>query len=199
MAPRLHGSPQSRSPLVNWGALEMGVALEMAPSRPSNHPFGQVPFLVDGDVEIFESGAILLYLADAYGGADTAVKRAKTTKWVMWANSELDGLCFGAVPGDHRVKGTQMNNPGIRSVAVLEKLLGQCEWIVDDTFSVADVAIGSYLNYVPIFFPAANLSATPNICAYMLKCASRPKFGEAFGEEHANLVRQKATAWLGRR
>ena len=68
MGPRLHGSPQSRSPLVNWGAAELGVELEMAPPRPSNHPFGQIPFLVDdGGVEVFESGAILLYLSDTYG------------------------------------------------------------------------------------------------------------------------------------
>ena len=101
MAPRLHGSQQSRSPLVNWYAYEAGIELQMVQPRPSNHPFGQVPFLVDdGGVEVFESGAILLYLADAYGAPGaTAQERAAYTKWVVWSNSELDALCFGAIPG----------------------------------------------------------------------------------------------------
>ena len=95
----------ARSPLVNWYALEAGIEIEMQPPRPSKHPFQQVPFLTDdGGVEVFESGACLLYLADAYGDASSAAERAAYTKWVVWTNAELDGLCFGAVPGDHRVR-----------------------------------------------------------------------------------------------
>ena len=126
------------------------------------HPFQQVPFLEDdGGVEVFESGAILLYLADAYGSKEqTPQQRAAYTKWVVWSNSELDGLCFGAVPGDHRVRGTSMDRPDLKSVAVLESILSDNEWLVGGEFSVADVAVGSYLNYVPIFFPQAELGAT---------------------------------------
>lgn len=197
--PQLHGTSQSRSPLVNWFALEAGISLQMQPARPSNHPFDQVPFLTDdsGEVEIFESGAILLYLADRYGNPSSsdAVTRAKYTKWVVWAGAELDGLCFGAIPGDHRVRGTSMDNPSIKQVAILESILGQSEWLVDGSFSVADVAVGSYLNYVPIFFPGANLSKTPNIANYMKRCAERPAFQEAFGAGHSNLVQAKTAEW----
>jgi len=197
MGPKLHGSQQSRSPLVNWYAYEAGIELEMQPPRPSNHPFQQVPFLTDdGDVEVFESGAILLYLSDEYGKASSAKERAAYTKWVVWSNSELDGLCFGAVPGDHRVRGTSMNNPSLRSVATLEKILSENEWLVDGEFSVADVAVGAYLNYVPIFFPDADLAKTPAIAKYMKACAERPAFAKAFGDGHAQLVQKKADAWL---
>lgn len=41
-----------------------------------------------------------------------------------------------------------MDKPDLRSVAVLEEILGRCDWLVDNSFSVADVAVGSYLNYV---------------------------------------------------
>jgi len=192
----LHGTPQSRSPLVNWYAYEANIPLTMAPPRPSNHPFGQVPFLTDDDgVEVFESGAILLYLADMYGGVSTPQQRAAFTKWVVWSNSELDGLCFGAVPGDHRVRGTTMGKAEVRSVGVLEQLLGERQWLVDNEFSVADVAVGSYLNYVPLFFPNADLTATPNTVDYMLRCAERPAFAQAFGEQHASLVKAKASKW----
>jgi len=198
MGPALHGSQQSRSPLVNWYCYEAGIDLEMKDPRPSNHPFGQIPFLTDDDgkVEVFESGAILLYLADRYGTAADAAERAAYTKWVVWSNSELDGLCFGAIPGDHRVRGTSMDKPQIKQVAILERLLGESEWLVGDAFSVADVAVGSYLNYVPLFFPDADLSASPNIASYMARCAEREAFVQAFGPQHAGLVKSKAEGWL---
>jgi len=184
----------------SWYANEAGIDLDMRPARPSNHPFQQVPFLEDdGGVEVFESGAILLYLADAYGGASTPKERAAFTKWVVWSNSELDGLCFGAVPGDHRVRSTSMDKVDLRSVATLEQIFSEREWLVgegDGEFSVADVAVGSYLNYVPIFFPNADLSGTPSIAKYMQRCAERPAFAQAFGDGHANLVREKAAGWL---
>jgi len=196
---RLHGTPGSRSPLVNWYAAEAGIPVEVVPPLPSRHPFQQVPFLVDDDgVEVFESGAILLYLADKADPAGTVQSRARYTKWVMWANSELDGLCFGAIPGDHRVRSSTLSSaPGkVKAVDKLEAILGACQWLVEDEFSVADVAVGSYLNYVPLFFPSTDLSARPNIASYMLRCAERPCFGEAFGEDHQALVRTKAQEWL---
>jgi len=190
MAPILHGSQQSRSPLVNWFAEEAGIELTMAAPRPSRHPFGQTPFLTDDDgaIEVFESGAILLYLADRYGGDATPQVRAGYTKWVVYANATLDGLCFGAVPGDHQVRGCSIGNASISGVAKLDAILGQQEWLVDGVFSVADVAVGAYLNYVPIFFPRTNLSATPNIANYMKRCAERPAFAKAFGAQHVQGV-----------
>lgn len=92
------------------------------PTNP--HPFGQVPALRDdggvevsplicaifpawashmsrpcqqlacGDVQMFESGAILAYLADAYGGLDTPQKRAAVQPWLVWANASLDPCIF---------------------------------------------------------------------------------------------------------
>jgi glutathione S-transferase/alpha,alpha-trehalase len=159
---------------VNWYANEAGIVLTMKAPRPSNHPFGQTPFLTDdGGVEVFESGAILLYLADAYGKAANAKERAAYTKWVVWANSELDGLCFGK-----GMSGTSIDQADLRPVAVLESILGKSEWLVGGEFSVADVAVASYLNYVPIFFGRASLSGTPNIVKYMQRCAERPAFAK---------------------
>ena len=78
-----------------------------------------------------------------------------------------------------------MDNPSLRSVSTLEALLSENEWLVGGEFSVADVAVGSYLNYVPIFFPQSDLAQTPNIARYMARCASRPAFAQAFGDGHA--------------
>ena len=89
-----------------------------------------------------------------------------------------------------------MDKPDLKQVATLEAILGQNEWLVGGAFSVADVAVGAYLNYVPIFFPSADLSATPNIARYMARCAERPAFAAAFGDQHAGLVRSKVEGWL---
>ena len=188
----LYGSQQTRSPLVNWYLEEKKIPFTQKQPRPSNHPFGQTPFLSDdGGVEVFESGAILLYLADAYGGNDTPQQRAKYTKWVVWANSELDGLCFGK-----GMSGTQLDKPG-RALDVLEKLLANSEYLCDNEFSVADVAVASYLNYVPVFFGnVRKLPNRPNIGNYMIRCASRPAFAKAFGNDHANLIKQKVPTWI---
>jgi glutathione S-transferase len=54
---------------VNWYLEEKNIPFTQKAPRPSPHPFGQTPCLTDdGGVEVFESGAILLYIADAYGG-----------------------------------------------------------------------------------------------------------------------------------
>lgn len=49
----------------------------------------------DNGVEVFESGAILLYLAQIYGPARDNKQLGADMSWVVWANSELDPLCFG--------------------------------------------------------------------------------------------------------
>ena len=77
---KLYGSQQTRSPLVNWYLLEKKIPFTQMPTKPNPNPFGQIPFLVDDDVQIFESGAILLYLADAYDNDSNAKKRAQYTK-----------------------------------------------------------------------------------------------------------------------
>ena len=75
----------------------------------------------------------------------------------------------------------------IALVAVLDQLLSESEYLVDDDFSVADVAVCSYLNYVPLFFPSVRLNS-PNIVNYMRRCAERPAFAKAFGGGHAQAV-----------
>ena len=191
----LYGSQSTRSPLVNWFLIENKIPFTQKPPRPNPNLFQQVPFLSDenGSVEIFESGAILLYLCDKYGGSnyDTAVKRAQYTKWVVWANAELDGMCFGKGMG-----GSSLDKSS-RGFDILESYLKGKEYLVGNQFSVADVAVGAYLNYVPVFFPNVKPTTRPNIVQYMGRCASRPAFGEAFGADHQALVQSKVKSWSG--
>ena len=79
---------------------------------------------------------------------------------------------------------------------MLESLLASSDWLVDNQFSVADVAVGSYLNYVPIFFRNVRPSSRPNLVRYMQRCAAREPFQQAFGREHAEQIAAFAALWL---
>lgn len=112
----LYSNPRTRGQVVEWCAhacpvptsisrrrrylKELGVAfdlrvLDLAAKEQKTdwfleiNPFGKLPALQDGDVTLFESGAILLYLAETCGGADTAAKRAELAKWILFANSTM--------------------------------------------------------------------------------------------------------------
>jgi len=154
----------------------------MAPDLGRNpHPFGQMPCLVDedSDATLFESGAILTYLQ---GKADEGVPEARTgsiLSWIAWANASLDPICFLETP-EGKVYDTGLKKPN-RRIDTLESLLSDREFLVDGGFSLADVAVASYLLYVPQFFSGIDLSRWPNVVGYMRRCASRECYGKAFG------------------
>jgi glutathione S-transferase len=75
---------------------------------------------------------------------------------------------------------TGMKKPNKR-IDVLEKLLSKQEFLVEGGFSLADVAVASYLLYVPQFFQGTDLSRWPNLVLYMKRCAEREAYGKAFG------------------
>uniref|UniRef100_A0A7S1FRE3 Glutathione transferase n=1 Tax=Corethron hystrix TaxID=216773 RepID=A0A7S1FRE3_9STRA len=184
----LFGSQGSRSPLVNWGAYELGVPLRMADDLSANpHPFGQIPCLTDdaGRTVVFESGAILGYLqskADAGEDGDIgAGRRAEIDSWIAWANASLDPICFLEVDG--KVYDTGLKKPN-RRVDALDRILAGRQYLLgdgDENFSLADVAVAAYLLYVPQFFRGIDLGRWPNVVRYMGDCASREAYGKAFG------------------
>mmetsp|Transcript_24565 Transcript_24565/g.57233 ORF Transcript_24565/g.57233 Transcript_24565/m.57233 type:complete len:92 (+) Transcript_24565:138-413(+) len=64
-----------------------------------------------------------------------------------------------------------------------------------NTFTVADVAVASYLLYVVQFFPGIQLQY-PNVIRYMIRCASRPAYGRAFGPKVQSFVLQALEGML---
>jgi glutathione S-transferase/alpha,alpha-trehalase len=160
------------------------------------HPFGKIPCLKDnvddGDaspVVVFESGAILEYLQDNYGNSNdnkrlTKSQRAAVTSWIVWANASLDPVCFIETPqGKVYDTGFKYGHPALDRLNGLMKdqkyLLGND----DDLFSLADVAVASYLLYVPQFFPDVSLTNWPHLARYMMDCANREAYGKAFGSK----------------
>ena len=194
----LYGHPGTRSPLVNWAAEEVGFELTMAPDLGKNpHPFGQLPCLEvvvlddddkdkkkeeDNTVVVFESGAILQYIHSKTNGSQSPSKQAAITSWITWANASLDPICFLETP-EGKVYDTGLKRPQKR-IDQLEEILTQQPFLTGKEFTVADVAVASYLLYALQFFPtlAPSLSRWPSMKQYMKVCASRPAYAKAFGK-----------------
>ncbi len=203
----LYGHPGTRSPLVNWAAYELGLgdSLKMGNLQENPHPFQKIPCLTDddGSTVVFESGAILEYLQDHYGGNDSMSRsdRASITSWIVWANASLDPVCFIETP-QGKVIDTSFKY-GHPRLDQLNTLLASRKFLLGDTFSLADVAVASYLLYVPQFFPNdLKLDLWPHMTRYMSTCASRESYGKAFGknvqtflmkylDSHAKATQQK--------
>jgi glutathione S-transferase len=164
----LYGHSGTRSPLINWACLELSIDMAMASDLSKNpHPFGQLPCLTDkGNVVVFESGAILQYLHENYNHAMTLSKAqsAAITSWIVWANASLDPVCFLETPSG-KVYDTGLREPN-RRMDQLNTILSKQSYLVlsssidngidESMFTMADVAIVSYLAYVLQFFSGCN-------------------------------------------
>ena len=122
-------TPSHRAALPAAGA-------HKAPAYLKVHPFGQLPALTCEDgTAVFESGAVVLYLADKFGAAKTPEARAAAASWVVWSNSSFAPAVFGPTRA--------AKLPGL--LAPLEAKLKASRYLLGDTFTVADVAVGAYL------------------------------------------------------
>merc|ERR1712238_522815 len=114
------------------------------------------------------SGAILNYLnskveENTDDDSDLESRNAAITSWISWANASLDPICFLETP-DGKVYDTGLKKENKR-IDTLDSMLADKEYLVDGGFSLADVAVASYLLYVPQFFKGIDLSRWPNIVA----------------------------------
>jgi glutathione S-transferase len=191
MGVTIYGHSGSRSPLVNWACLELGVDFEMGDLSKNPHPFRQLPCLTDDDdVLIFESGAILQYLHQKHAANKMSPKdAAAVTSWIAWANASLDPICFLETP-EGKVYDTGLRKPN-RRMDRLEELLkerkreGASLCLVPDAgFTSADVAVASYLLYALQFFPNVldGMGQLPTVVEYMKECAQRQSYGKSFGD-----------------
>mmetsp|Transcript_24828 Transcript_24828/g.58926 ORF Transcript_24828/g.58926 Transcript_24828/m.58926 type:complete len:326 (+) Transcript_24828:23-1000(+) len=215
----LFGHPGTRSPLVNWACFELGIDFTMGDLSKNPHPFKKIPCLTDdaGQTIVFESGAILEYLMDTYAdnnnkNALTKSQKAAITSWIVWANASLDPVCFIETPqGKVYDTGLRKSPNGQPLIDSLDQLLSKQQFLVKvdgnnnnnedqftthSVFTTADVAVASYLLYVPQFFPDADISQWPNVTRYMKDCVEREAYGKAFGEQTQRFLSQRLETLL---
>ncbi|HPU50703.1 MAG TPA: glutathione S-transferase family protein [Burkholderiaceae bacterium] len=164
--PRLFGISGSRAVRALWGIEETGIDYEHVPvtygadSKAAEYlavnPNGRVPALIDGDLQLFESMAINLYLAKRYGGAlypASAADEARAWQWSVWAISEIEPLQMQIVvqklftPEEKRnPKVVEGAGKGLqRPLKVLDAALAGRTWLIGDQFSVADLNVAAVM------------------------------------------------------
>jgi glutathione S-transferase len=175
---------------LRWACEEAGLdyAVRTVPfeGRETNHlaqqPFGQIPFLKDGDVELFESGAGLLHLArksEKLMPRDP-VGEAKTVQWTIAALNSIEMVTvpwwFLKISGDADNGLTGWIG---KRLAHLERVLSEKEWLAAERFTIADLLMADVLrvSHVRAF------GDRPATEAYVTRVIDRPAFKKARADQ----------------
>jgi glutathione S-transferase len=180
---------------LRWACEEAALAYSVQPvpfeGRETNHlsrqPFGQVPFLTDGKIEIFESGACLLHLARK---SETLMPRdpageAATTQWIFAA---LNSVEMVAVPWWFlEITGAKENGIAgwlTQRLDQLENVFSEREWLAADRFTAADLLMADVLRVSKVR-AFGNRPATE---AYVNRVTERPSFKKARADQLAHFA-----------
>lgn len=161
------------------------------PAHRARNPFGQIPTYEDGDLTLFESGAIVLHLAERHGRLlpTDPEARARTIAWMFAALNTVEPPVF-----DHSLtqvlerdrpwfdERIQMLEARIRvRLAQLSDHLGEADWLEGD-FSVGDLLMASVLLRLKA---TSLLDERANLRPYLTRAEQRPAFRRAFDAQKA--------------
>jgi glutathione S-transferase len=180
---------------LRWACEEAGLRYEVQTipfdGRETNHlaqqPFGQVPFLSEGDVEIFESGAGLLHLSrksDKLMPRDR-VGEAETQQWIIAALNSIEMVTvpwwFLKMSGD---EDNELVGWMSKRLNQLEKFLGDREWLVAGRFTAADLLMADVLRVSAV----RSFGDRPATEAYVTRATDRPSFRKARADQIAHFA-----------
>jgi glutathione S-transferase len=180
---------------LRWACEEagLGYSVRTVPfdGRETNHlsrqPFGQVPFLSDGDLEMFESGAGLLHLArksEKLMPRDAAGEAA-TVQWMFAALNSIEMVSvawwFLDVSGD---KDNRLADWMGKRLDQLEKVLNQREWLAADRFTAADLLMADVLRVRKV----RSFGDRPATEAYVTRVTDRVAFKKARADQLAHFA-----------
>lgn len=180
---KLYGGVFSRASIVKWYLEELEVPYEFVlidmqagEHRSSEYlqinPCGKLPAIADGDFLLWESGAILLYLTDKYGkNSLSPEERGILSQWVLFANATLGTGIFVEANREKEMP---------RLLTPLNEIFERQPFLLGDQFSVADVAVGSMLAYIPMMLKL-DLSEYPAVVNYIKQITERPAFQKSIG------------------
>jgi len=161
------------------------------PAHRALHPFGQIPTYEEGDLAMFESGAIILYIAERHAGLlpDDANARARAIMWMFAALSTMEPPIVDrqiAVLLERDKSWHEERLPIVEDrirdrLGDLSSRLGDAEWL-DGEFSAGDLLMVEVLRRLGA---SGMLDEYPNLAAYVARGEARPAFKRAFDAQHA--------------
>lgn len=194
------GKGLARDTRVRWALEETGLVYQTRllsfdamkePAHLALHPFGQIPTYEEGDLVLFESGAIILHLAQHHPGLlpVDANARARATAWMFAALNTveppiLDLTCVKIIEGDKPWAQDRLPLVVARIRHRLDQLtmrLGDAEWL-DGAFSAGDLTMVSVLLRLR---PSGILTQFPALDAYVSRGEARPAYQRAFAAQWA--------------
>jgi glutathione S-transferase len=194
------GKGLARDTRVRWALEEVGQPYEVRPvsframKEPAHlalNPFGQIPTYEEGDLVLFETGAIVLHIAQRHTGLlpDDANARARAITWMFAALSTLEPPILELanaklLEGDKPWSAQRMPLVADRArhrLGQLSRRLGGADWL-DGAFSAGDLLMASVL----LRLRASGLLAEyPNLAAYVARGEARPAYKRAFDAQLA--------------
>jgi len=156
------------------------------------HPFGQIPTYEEGDLVLFESGAIVLHLAQRTAGLlpEDAIARARAIAWMFAALNTVEpplversmALVFERDKPWFEQRQPQLEARARKTLGDLSNHLGQAEWLEGATFTAGDLMM---LGVLFRSKPTGILDEFPKLAAYMARGEARPAFQRAFAAQLA--------------
>lgn len=185
---------------VRWALEEarLPYRVESVPFRDRNdehfshQSFGQVPWLTDGDVSIFESGAILLHLGEQSEALMPADPRRRSEA-VQWLFAALNSVEMASLPwailafsgdADDTAAWKRLDAFLEARLRHMEPVLARREWLAG-SFSVADILMADALRVVERF---DRLAGHPACRAYVARATERPSFATAHADQMAHFA-----------
>jgi glutathione S-transferase len=185
---------------VRWALEEAGLPYRVAsvPFRRrdaehlSHQPFGQVPWLTDGDLSIFESGAILLHLGEKSDALVPVDSRGRE-EVIQWLFAALNSVEMASLPWSlFMFSGEPDPSPGWKQLREflkarldhVEPILAGRDWLAG-TFSVADILMSDVLRLVDRF---GGLAEHPACRDYVARATARPYFAKALADQMAHFA-----------
>jgi len=194
------GKGLARDTRVRWALEEVGQPYDVRlvsfaalkqPAHLALHPFGQIPTYEEGDLVLFETGAIILHIAERYPGLfpTDADARSRAIGWMFASVNTIEPsiLEFGnarLLEGDKPWTAERLPIVKDRARVRLGQLsarLGDAEWL-DGDFTAGDLMMASVLLR---FRMPGLLDEYPNLAAYVARGEARPAYKRAFAAQRA--------------
>ncbi len=171
-------------------ALDTKIGDQHTPQYRTINPNGKAPSIVDGEVTVFDSNAILLYLAEKTGQflpEDTAQNRGALLSWMMFVASGIGPFSGQAVhfrhfaPGENAYAKGRYAFEARRHWQVVEDRLAKNRYMLGDTYTIVDMSVWGWATRIPFMLGDEAMAEYPSLGRLMDEINARPAAVRALG------------------